>query len=961
MPRIRILLLGLVLAVFTLPSAQAKGRPVGGKYFPGMLVVKIKPDNTISTRLFKANQNNFSRVQQYLQKFHADRFKSIWSNRYDQSALEALKRHHLNTAKLAKIQANLSRIYVIHYNSGISASKLAGKISHLPEVEYAEPLYIRKVATTPDDSAYVAGLQDYLNHENFDKAWNVSKGDTSVVIAIVDTGVDYNHEDLKGKGILGYDFWESGPISNPVQDSNPIAEYSSHGTHVAGIAAAITNNKIGIAGAGYNCRYMAVKVGGTKDHPDEIGFGFQGILYAATHGADIINCSWGSTGYAQYEQDVINEVTKMGCLVVCAAGNDNSNEDFYPASYNHTLSVASANVSNIKSYFSNYGHTIDVVATGEQIYSTIMNNKYGYMSGTSMAAPMVSGLAGLIKAEHPGWNPYRIAAQIRATSTMIDAENPDYVGDLGHGMINAYKALTDSVPGLSVVSYQFVNASGGKLSPGQNGFLNIKITNNNITTQNAQFILSNNQSGITITNNSVSGGVIAMNDTVSISFPIQIASDYNISVAPEFRLEMSDNTYNYSDFAYLDYSGLLYDVTDANDIQMSFSSDGSIGYMDPYHMSNDAGGIGFNILNPQTHKYYGNFLFSSGLMMYDFGKTIVDNVRTTDSLAHGFKPLTPFRVQSPGTISSADGSGSFDTSPVSGFPYMQIHMNTYAFSTPSINKTVFLKYTITNMSGSTVGPLYVGLHNDWDLGTGYSNSTGFDAQDSLLYVYDPTDTTQPYIAVAQMGNVASNLAIDNGYTGTPDHYHFSIYYDPSVPGYDGYTNLEKRYSLMAKDSVTIQTNTDVSVATASGPYIIKPDASINVGFIFAYGTTKSELISQVRAARALNLFSVNSNSMTVPIKKPSNPGVPVMTKLIGNYPNPFNPTTQIRFDLAHAGLVNLSIYNVLGQKVATLINSTRAAGSYTIMFSANKLSSGIYFSVLKTNSGIQTKKMTLIK
>lgn len=184
MPRIRILLLGLVLSIFTFQSAQAKGRPVGGKYFPGMLVVKIKPDNAISTGFFKANQNNFSRVQQYLQKFHANKFHSIWSSSYNQPALKALRRHHVSTAKLARIQANLSRIYVIHYNSNISASKLAGKISRLPEVEYAEPLYIRKVTSTPDDSAYVAGLQDYLNHENFDKAWNVSKGDTLSLIHI---------------------------------------------------------------------------------------------------------------------------------------------------------------------------------------------------------------------------------------------------------------------------------------------------------------------------------------------------------------------------------------------------------------------------------------------------------------------------------------------------------------------------------------------------------------------------------------------------------------------------------------------------------------------------------------------------------------------------------------------------------------------------------------------------------
>ncbi len=544
---------------------------------------------------------------------------------------------------------------------------------------------------------------------------------------------------------------------------------------------------------------------------------------------------------------------------------------------------------------------------------------------------------------------------------MIDNLNTNYTGDLGHGLINAEQAVTANIPGLSVVNYKFVNSSGGKLSTGQSGSLKLTVTNNNTATQNATFVLSCAQNGITITNNTITKGIIALNDTVSLSFPVTIASDFPLNTTPEFRLDMSDNALNYTDFSYIDYSGLLYDVTQANDIQMSISSDGSIGYMNPYGTT-DLGGVGFNIKNPQNNAFTGNYLFSSGLMIYDFGKPVANDVRSTDFLMHGFKPLTPFRIQNPGTVSAEDGTGTFDTSPVSGFPLLEIKMNTYAFSADtSISKIVWVKYTITNQSGTTIGPMYVGLHNDWDLGSGYSNNTGYDAQDSLLFVYDTTDTNQPYIAVAQMGNVSSNLAIDNGYTGPADHYHFSIYYDPSTPGYDGYTDLEKRYSLMAKDSVTIQTNTDVSVATASGPYVLASGGTVNVGFIFAYGNNKGQLISQVRAARAKHLFNVDPNSIPVSVEKTLNPQLPSKTKLWENYPNPFNPSTQIKFDLAKTGPVDLSIYNILGQKVATLVNSEKKAGSYTIIFNADNLSSGIYFSILKTKNGIQTKKMTLIK
>lgn len=984
MPKIKILFLYILLSSFSVSPLFA-GPGSAGKYFPGMLVVKLNPDTSASLN-DNSKDGNLIKLQHFMRRYQAISYKSVLPPGFAPLALKAVQRHNVNPDVLTAVESNLSRIYIIHYDANIDPKNIADKINRMSWIEYAEPLFIRKTTASPNDPAYVSNIQAYLKQEKFDLAWNTTTGDSNIIIAIIDSGVDYTNPDLQGKmwtnpnetldnkdddgdglidDVKGWDFWESGPISNPTSDNDPIAEYSSHGTHVAGIAAANTNNGVGIAGAGYNCKFMAVKAGGTKDFPDVIGYGFSGIMYAAEHGADVINCSWGSAGYSQAEQDIINAVTKMGSVVVCAAGNNNSSNLFYPASYKNTISVASVDNANAKSSFSNYGHTVDVAATGEGIYSTVMvgtgagGGNYAYMQGTSMAAPMVSGLAGLIKKVHSNWSAYHIASQIRSTATMIDNVNTNYTGDLGHGLIDAEKAVTASVPGLSVVSYKFINSTGGKLSTGQSGTLDVTVTNNNSTTQNATFVLSSSQSGITVINNTVTKGAIALNDTISISFPISIASDFPLNTIPEFRLDMSDNASNYTDFSYLDYAGLLYDITQINDIQMSVSSDGSFGYMNPYGTS-DLGGVGFNIKDSQTNSFKGNYLFSSGLMIYDFGKPVANNVRYTDFLMHGFKPLTPFRIQT--TNTSSEGTGTLDTSPVSGFPLLEIKMNTYAFSgDTSISKVVWVRYAITNQSGTTVGPMYVGLHNDWDLGSGYSNNTGFDAQDSLLFVYDTTDANQPYIAVAQMGNISSNLAIDNGYSGPADHYHFSIYYDPTTPGYDGYTDLEKRYSLMAKDSVTIQTNTDVSVATGSGPYILASGATVNVGFIFAYGNNKGQLISQVRAARAKQLFNVDPNSIPVSIETPKEPQLPSKTKLWENYPNPFNPSTQIKFDLAKTGPVDLSIYNILGQKVATLVAGEKKAGSYTIIFNANNLSSGIYFSILKTKDGIQTKKMTLIK
>ncbi len=974
----------LFCVLLVLPAAIVVGKGNGPDVVPGELIVKIRSEKALR----ELNQSSSMALHRVTRLLNAYRLKSMhteWNNAYDHLAMKVLARHNKPSSTLDEVKNDLSRIYRVHYDAKTDPHILARKLARLPDVEYAEPVYIRHVTAIPNDTLYNYESA-YLASQNFPNAWDVSKGDTSVVIAIIDTGVDYNHPDLKNKmwrnlaeeygkpGVdddgngfvddsIGWDFWESGDISAPVQDNNPIGEYSDHGTHVAGIATAQTNNTTGIAGTGYNCRFMAVKVGGTQAHPNDIGFGFEGIKYAMLNGADVINCSWGGLGGSKAEQDIINQATKLGVVVVCAAGNDNSNEAFFPASYHHVLSVGSVGTSsttgfNLKSNFSDYGPHIDVMATGYGIYSTVFNNGYATKSGTSMATPVVSGLAGLIKALHPGWSAYRIESQIRATATNIDSYNSGYDYQLGHGRIDAYKALTDTTPGLAVVNYSFVNSGGQKLIPGEQGTLKIFVTNYNTATKNAQFSLSTSQPNITISSPTNPPTVIATGDTAEVDFPVSFGTNYDLSTVPMFRLDMSDNTYGYSDFHFISYDKLLYDVTEANNIQTSLSSDGTIAYQNPYD-SFAPGGVGFNIWDPNTGAFSGNYLFSSGLMIMANDSLLADEVRSADSVDHGFKPENVFEATTPGIVSATDGSGRFNTLNTTNFPHFEVHLRTYQFTDPSINKTLFIKYTITNKSLTQATNVYVGLHNDWDLGQAINN-TGLLQSDSLLYVYDTVDQNEPYVAVAQLGNVSSNLAINNSYTGPMSRFHFGIYYDPTNPAYDGYTQEEKRNSLVAGDSITTLSNTDVSVATASGPYTINRDDSIVVGFVYAYGNTLSDLQNQVEAARAKKVFTVTNPTIITGVEKTKSE-IPTETRLVGNYPNPFNPTTIIQYDLSKSGNVSIAVYNLLGQKVTTLVDRFQRAGSYQVRFDGQNMSSGIYLIVLKTANHWQTRKMTLLK
>lgn len=253
---------------------------------------------------------------------------------------------------------------------------------------------------------------------NAEAAWDITSGSTDVIVAVLDTGVDISHEDLSGAiwensgetangkdddgngyidDINGWDFANGdSSVYDDIKDSQE-ADEDSHGTHVAGIIAAQHNNEGGRGVAG-NVQIMLLKF----LHGNDGGFTFDavaGILYAEKMGASIVNCSWGSYGRSSILESVLEE---SNMLFVCAAGNDGLSTDVmvhYPSGYKlpNIISVATLSMNGFLCDFSNYGSEVDIAAPGRDIYSTLPKNKYGDMTGTSMAAPFVSGIAALIK------------------------------------------------------------------------------------------------------------------------------------------------------------------------------------------------------------------------------------------------------------------------------------------------------------------------------------------------------------------------------------------------------------------------------------------------------------------------------------------------------------------------------------------------------------------------------------
>lgn len=323
-------------------------------------------------------------------------------------------------------------------------------------VEYAERIpYIQKTLT-PNDPSYNSSTQWGLFQMNAAQAWDFTTGSSDVTVAIVDDAVETTHSDLSGviwtnpnevpnngvdddgngyiDDVNGFDVANSD--NNPDPD-NPISSYD-HGTHVAGIAGAETNNNNGVASIGHNITLIPVK---STNSATAVTHGYEGILYAVAAGADVINMSWGGSGSSTTAQNIINYASGEGIVLIAAAGNDNVSSVFYPAGYNNVISVASTTFGDSKSSFSNYGTWIDISAPGSAIYSTIPGNGYGTKQGTSMASPQVAGLAGLMLSLNPSLSPADIESCILSTADNIDTQNPSYVGELGAGRINAQAAM----------------------------------------------------------------------------------------------------------------------------------------------------------------------------------------------------------------------------------------------------------------------------------------------------------------------------------------------------------------------------------------------------------------------------------------------------------------------------------------------------------------------------------------
>jgi subtilisin family serine protease len=385
-------------------------------------------------------------------------------------AVAARQRFPLRAARAPQgaVIPDLGGSYVLDLGtrSADEVQRVLAAVRRQPGVVYAEEDALVKAAYNPNDPSFAASgswgqpYDDLYGPKRIGapQAWDTQRG-AGVVVAVVDTGVDYNHPDINdnvwlnsreipGNGVdddhngfvddvRGWDF--VGASADQITPDNDPADHEGHGTHVAGTVAAEGDNSLGVVGVAWKSRIMAIKaLDDAGQGPDSSIAG--AIIYAADQGADIINASW-SGPESQAIADAVNYAYGLGVVVVAAAGNDTADTNrFSPSKLPASIVVASLSPFDGASYFTNYGNKLDVAAPGEDILS-LQAGTGGYvrLSGTSMAAPHVSGVAALILSHNPSFTNEQVRQILRTTATDLGSAGRDIV--FGYGRVDAARSV----------------------------------------------------------------------------------------------------------------------------------------------------------------------------------------------------------------------------------------------------------------------------------------------------------------------------------------------------------------------------------------------------------------------------------------------------------------------------------------------------------------------------------------
>lgn len=796
---------------------------------------------------------------------------------------------------------------------GTDLGKKIQELNTDPSIEYVEYNYVTRLESTPNDPDY--SQQWGIPQIKADQAWDHVTTGSPVTIAIIDTGVKSGHPDLAANIVPGY---------NTITDTTNTEDDNGHGTHVAGIAAGITGNGVGISGVSGASKIMPIKAMGASGS----GYTFdvdEGIVWAVDHGAKVLNLSLGFTTFSQAEQDAVDYAYNHGAIVIAAVGNNNTSANNYPAAFAHVVGVSASTETNTKASFSNYGSYVDIAAPGTNILSTTFDGGYGYKQGTSMASPFVAGAAALVWSQRPALTPGQLEQVLESSALDIGTTGKDQY--FGYGLVNVLGALTqqaDTSPiGLTIVgdtpdAFLPLGTNTNKITftLNESGYVTLKIydsSNNPVRTLLNNSIL-NAGTNYALWNGKNDAGALVASGVYTYKFDASDAAG-NISTTMTGTITVDRTNPVISNISVSDNP---FNPSGSNSTTISYTlSENSNVSAGIYNSSNQLiKSLGTNLAKPAgVNSFSWDGKNASAVIVGDGQYTVKIDAADAVNLK-AVQQVYPIVVEkgNPTVTAVSDGPDPFKLTGST--------LNTIKYTlSENANVTIIIFDSNNNVVRTlTNGLITAGAKTvTWD----GKNAAGILVPDgTYTYKINAVDAfSKPASEVT--GTITTDKTI-------PVISSLSISTNPFAPTGANTAAIHYVLSERVKVTTTILNSANAVVKTLqngilldAGAQTVNWDGKSNSGILVPDGTYTIKI-----TAADLVGFTATPVTQTVVVEK----GSPTIT-LVSDSPDPFRPTgtavNTIKYTLSENANVILKIYNSNNILVKTLVNGPITAGAKT--------------------------------
>jgi len=866
------------------------------------------------------------------------------------------------------------------------------KIALRAEVEMIYPNYpVSLIAPVFEEAnSSKSGARDYFQATGVGELWKMGYTGKGRLVCSFDTGVEWSHPALfyNWKGGL-----QGGDISSwfdPYGSNFPV-DANGHGTHTMGIMVGKTDAET--LGVAFDAEWIAAGViDRGKNFEETVADILQAFEWAIDPDGDpetiddvpdVINNSWGIPLAAKPPCDqtfwsAINNVEAAGIIVIFAAGNEGpSPMSLRTPADRATSPTNSFSVGAVDAQVYGFpiapfssrgpsgcdGTTIkpEICAPGVGIRSSYLGGTYKALNGTSTAAPFISGAVALLREFNPESTVEEIKNALLFSSTDLGIKGED--NDYGWGLFNLKKAL-DFMPPPPFPKIWLESTYVEKdtlIYPGGQKRLKLYLVLKNYgeRVDSLSVILKTLDSLVVLVEDSLYFDSIGSKKIEeNLSSPLVLSYSYNLpsNYRVFFWLRLFDSSKSYVDT--LQFSVLInptssYSFGEHNVGNVIFTLSNSGRYGLGEGSISPSGGMGFRF--PKSGE---DNLFEGAFLIGKSKDQVMDAARDESgiSLENDFVPEGELSISVPGEFSDQDGIGIFFDSGAENKIGLEIVQRSFAFANPPDDDYIILEYTLKNKTSDTLKGIYPGLFFDWDINlfSPKDDLAGHDTVSDIPIVYQYDSTSSVYLTIFPLNHPpASYKLIDN-----------QLYL------YDGFTEEEKYFflrgdTLIASDSASHLPAGDWSIISSCGPFIVPPEESIIVAMAVVAGSGLFDLKENIKSAK-VKYYDVRTE-----VKSKEELLVPNVYSLDQNYPNPFNPSTKIQFRVGSLEFgepvhTTLIIYNILGQKVRTLVDEKRLPGRYELIWDGKddkgrEATSGVYFYRLEADGFRETKKMILLR